>query len=157
MLPEENVWDYPRPPRLERVSGLVEAQAGGALLLSTTTAWRVLETSHPPTYYIPASDVATERLSPNRRRSLCEWKGQARYWDLATADGGSIPAMGWTYPDPTPAFADIQDCFAFYPGLLDQATVAGMPVSAQPGDFYGGWVTPNLRGPIKGAPGTLHW
>jgi uncharacterized protein (DUF427 family) len=156
MLPEENVWDYPRPPRLERVGATIVAVFGGLEIVRTTQAWRVLETSHPPTYYIPTSDIAPGILRPAPGRSLCEWKGAARYWSLA-AGGRCAAQAGWSYPNPTPAFLPIRDHVALYRFALDTASIGGIEVMAQPGDFYGGWITPNLRGPFKGGPGSSGW
>ncbi|MEM9350733.1 MAG: DUF427 domain-containing protein [Pseudomonadota bacterium] len=155
MLETENVQDYPRPPLLEPVPHRIVARAGGAVIVDTVDAWRVCETHHPPTYYFPPEAFRCELL-PARGGSLCEWKGQASYWSLKVGDI-TLPRVAWSYPRPTRAFADIKDFVAIYPTALDSASVAGLAVSAQPGDFYGGWVTENLTGVVKGAPGTLHW
>ncbi len=153
---QESVWDYPRPPRLERTTHTVEVTLGGVVIARTTAPLRVLETSHPPTYYLPVADFVAGALRPAEGGSLCEWKGMAAYVDLV---GGSTvaPRAGWYYPSPTPAFAAIVDHVALYPGMTDRCTVDGEVVVAQPGGFYGGWVTSKVVGPFKGDPGTMFW
>ena len=154
-LPQENVQSYPRPPALERVEQRIEITLGRALIVSTTQAFRVLETHHAPTYYIPRDAVAAT-LTPAGRGSHCEWKGAARYFDVSAA-GSNARRAAWTYESPTRRFAPIAGYIAFYASLIDRCTVDGMRAVPQPGDFYGGWVTPNLTGIVKGNPGTLHW
>jgi uncharacterized protein (DUF427 family) len=125
----------------------------GELLAETRRSLRVLETSHPPVYYIPAADVRTGRLRPSARRSTwCEFKGAAAYYDA-----GDHRAVAWSYPSPRPGYEAIAGCVAFYPGRVDAATVDGELVEAQPGDFYGGWITSAVTGPFKGGPGTVGW
>ncbi len=157
-LPEENVQEYPRPPRLERVAARLEVVFGGQIVADSVAGWRVLETHHAPTYYIPAADWALGVLRPaeNARASFCEWKGRASYFDVV-AGGRTAPGAAWRYPAPTRSFADIADCFAVYAARMDACRVGGVEVIPQPGDFYGGWVTPNLTGRIKGPPGTEFW
>lgn len=153
----ESVWDYPRPPRLERSERLIEVQLGGETIASSSNAFRVLETSHPPVYYLPRADVrpgVLERVPG--AGSLCEWKGPATYLDVTGGDV-RVPRAAWTYEHPTGAFAAIADAVAFYPALMERCTVDGEVVEPQPGGFYGGWVTSDLIGPFKGAPGTLGW
>ena len=154
-LPDENVQSYPRPPALEPVPQRVEVVFGGTLIVDTVHALRVLETHHAPTYYLPKAEIEAE-LRPAAGRSFCEWKGQARYFDLVLGDAVA-PRAVWGYDSPTPRFAALKDHVAIYASQLDAARVGGVAVIPQPGDFYGGWVTPNLTGQIKGAPGTLHW
>ncbi len=154
--PVENVWDYPRPPALVRSDERVVVEVGGSVLARTDRAWRVLETSHPPTYYLPWEDVDADLLVPSDRRSWCEWKGRARYFDVV-AGGLRLPDAAWTYPDPTPAFAPITGHLALYPGRMDRCLVDGEQVQAQEGDFYGGWITSRITGPFKGPPGTMGW
>ncbi|WGH80154.1 DUF427 domain-containing protein [Jannaschia ovalis] len=154
-LPEEDVQTYPRPPRLEPVPQRIEIWLGGERIVSTTDALRVLETHHAPTYYIPRAAI-TARITPAPGSSMCEWKGAARYWTL-TAGGQTAPRCAWDYPSPTRRFADLKDHLAIYAHAMDECRVGGVAVTPQPGDFYGGWVTPNLRGTVKGAPGTRHW
>ncbi len=152
---QENVWTYPRPPRVEPVIERLRIVLGGRVVAETTSAFRVLETSHPPVYYLPA-DCFTCTLLASERRSFCEWKGLASYWSLREADR-CARECAWSYPDPSPAFHAIRDHLAVYPGMMDACFVADEQVTPQPGGFYGGWVTSNLVGPFKGAPGTMGW
>ena len=154
--PIENVWDYPRPPSLEPTPHHIVVEFAGEIVAETRRPWRVLETSHPPTYYIPPEDFRSELLTRTDRRSLCEWKGAASYWTLSVG-GRTAQDSVWAYPRPTPAFKPIEDYFALYPGRMDRCAVDGETVVAQPGDFYGGWITSNLRGPFKGGPGSMGW
>ena len=153
---QESVWDYPRPPALVRSEEHVEIVLGGEVVAATDASWRVLETSHPPTYYLPRSAFVPGSLRTARGGSFCEWKGQASYLDVI---GGDVVAAraGWYYPVPTAPFAALVDHVAVYPGLVDRCTVDGEVVRAQPGGFYGGWVTSRVVGPFKGEPGTLGW
>lgn len=154
-LPEENVQTYPRPPALEPVPQELRVVFGGADVARSGSALRVLETHHAPTYYFPPEDVMAE-LRPASGRSYCEWKGYATYWTVAA---GNITAerAAWSYARPTPRFAALADYVAFYPGLMDACWVGEARVTPQPGDFYGGWVTPNLTGIVKGDAATRHW
>jgi uncharacterized protein (DUF427 family) len=153
----ESVWDYPRPPRLERCTRRVRIDLGGLLIADSKQALRVLETSHPPVIYVPPGDIAAGTLRPSAQpRSFCEWKGIADYFDVVA--GGSVArAAAWTYREPVPAFADLRDHVAFYPGRMDACRLDDELVRAQPGDFYGGWITDDIQGPFKGAAGTLRW
>ncbi|WP_372729918.1 DUF427 domain-containing protein [Nocardioides sp.] len=153
---QESVWDYPRPPRVEPSTELVEVEVGGVVVASTRTSWRVLETSHPPTYYLPRTAFLDGALTPTRGDSWCEWKGRASYYDLHGGDAVARHAA-WTYQRPMPGFEAIADAIAVMPGLVDRCTVDGETVLAQPGDFYGGWITARVVGPFKGEPGTLGW
>lgn len=154
--PRESVWDYPRPPRLENVARRIRIEFGGETIADSTRAWRVLETSHPPTYYVPPSDVRLEFLEPAEGCSWCEWKGQARYWTVKV--GGRVAVrVAWSYPEPTPAFAPLRNHLAFYAGPMDGCFVGDERAQPQPGGFYGGWVTADLIGPFKGEPGTGRW
>ena len=151
------MWDYPRPPRLERTSRRIRVALGGVTVADSSRAWRVLETSHPPVYYVPLADIAGETLQPSGgRTSFCEWKGEASYYDVV-AGGLRAERAAWTYGEPTPAFEAIRDAVAFYPAAMGECTVAGERVLPQPGGFYGGWITSDLRGPFKGAPGSGGW
>ncbi len=152
----ENVWDYPRPPRLESVPLRLTVRFAGQLIADTTRGWRVLETSHPPTYYFPAEDIDRSVLVPVPRRTVCEFKGEARYFDLVLGDRRS-PAAAWSYDRPAPRYADLAGAVAFYASRVDECRVGDWVVSPQAGDFYGGWITPNLDGPFKGGPGTRGW
>lgn len=153
---QESVWDYPRPPRLERSERRVRVVHAGRTVADTTDAWRILETSQPPAFYLPPKDVDVDLLQLAAGRSFCEWKGAATYWDVVVGD---VVAAGgaWSYRDPTPSFAPIVDHLAFYPQVLDGCFVDDEQVLANDGDFYGGWVTSHVVGPFKGAPGTLGW
>jgi uncharacterized protein (DUF427 family) len=151
----ERVWDYPRPPRLERVPERLRIVLGGRVIADTNDGWRVLETSHPPTYYLPPACFICEVL-PAPGRSVCEWKGAAALWTLRSA-GTTAVAAAWSYPAPTAAFAAIRDHLAVYAGRVDACFVDEEPVTAQPGGFYGGWITSNLTGPFKGLPGSAGW
>jgi uncharacterized protein (DUF427 family) len=153
---QESVWDYPRPPRLERTTCEIEVVLGGVVVARTRAALRVLETSHPPTYYLPVSAFVEGALRPASGGSFCEWKGQASYLDVVAGDTVAAHA-GWHYPSPTPAYAEIKDHVGLYPGAVDRCTVDGEVVTAQPGGFYGGWVTSAVVGPFKGDPGTMFW
>lgn len=148
----ESVWDYPRPPRVEASAERVTVRLGVGLLADSTAALRVLETSHPPVYYLPVADIDMGRLRATRQSSWCEFKGTAIYWD---ADGA--PMIGWSYPEPTRGFEALHDHIAFYPGRVTEATVAGEVVRAQDGGFYGGWITARVTGPFKGGSGTSGW
>ncbi len=153
---EESVWDYPRPAVCQPTPKRVRVIFGGVVIADTTGAWRVLETSHPPTYYLPPHDIRMEFLTETDRRSLCEWKGLAQYFHIKVGDRFSRNAA-WCYPEPTPAFEPIKDYVAFYPSRMDECWVGTDKVRSQAGDFYGGWVTPDLVGPFKGEPGTEFW
>ena len=153
---QESVWDYPRPAICEPTPRHIRIVHKGVVLADTRSAWRTLETSHPPTYYIPQADIAMAHLTPNPRRSLCEWKGQAVYWDVIIG-AGRIADAAWSYPAPTPGFAGIRDALAFYAAPFDEVTVDGAPVTPQPGGFYGGWITAREAGPFKGVPGSRFW
>ena len=152
----ESVWDYPRPPRLEPAHRHIVIRHSGRIIADTRSALRVLETSHPPVYYLPPGDVDQSLLEPAPGSSYCEWKGVARYWDLVVGQE-RLAKLAWSYPDPVPAFRPLTDHFAFYAGPLDECLVDGEQVEPQPGGFYGGWVTSDLIGPFKGGPGTGGW
>ena len=153
---QESVWDYPRPPRVEKSTERIQITLGGVVIADTTDACRVLETSHPPVYYLPRADFADEVLSPASGSSFCEFKGSAKY---VTLRGGGHVAQGagWFYPTPTAGFDELRDRVAVYPSAMDSCTVDGEAVTPQEGDFYGGWITSRVVGPFKGAPGTLGW
>ncbi|MBF4161065.1 DUF427 domain-containing protein [Nocardioides acrostichi] len=156
---QESVWDYPRPPRLERTDERIEIVLGGTSIATTSDGWRVLETSHPPTYYLPSSAFAPGVLRPTFGSSHCEWKGAASYFDLAAAEDGPVLAerAAWTYPDPTPAFADLAGAVSVMPAAVEAAYVDGERVRPQEGGFYGGWITDRVVGPFKGVPGSWGW
>lgn len=150
---QESVWDYPRPPVVVADDRLVEVGDPDDPLARSRRARRVLETASPPTFYLPIDDVRRERLVRAAGRSFCEWKGEARYW--ASADRPDVP-IAWDYPEPFPEFEVLAEHLAFYPGRIG-CTVAGEVVRAQPGGFYGGWITDEIVGPFKGEPGTQGW
>ena len=153
---QESVWDYPRPPALEPVAERIRVVLAGITVADTRRAWRVLETSHPPNYYLPPDDTDPSALQASERQSYCEFKGLARYWTVAAGERVEVDAA-WSYPDPTPAFAALADHVAFYPGRMDECWVGDERASAQPGGFYGGWVTSSVVGPFKGGPGSMFW
>ena len=153
---QESVWDYPRPPRLETFEGEITVELGGEVIAATRQAWRVLETSHPPTYYLPRSAFRDGVLRPVPGSSWCEWKGRARYFDLVTADRVARRAA-WNYPDPSPGFEAISDALAVMAADVDRCTVNGETVVPQEGGFYGGWITSAVVGPFKGGPGSAGW
>lgn len=154
--PPESVADYPRPPAVERGDRHIRALISGHVIADTRRAIRVLETYHPPVYYLPPEDVSTELLVPSERRTFCEYKGEARYYSLVV-DGVKRPNVAWYYPHPAPGYEALANHVAFYAWALDEATVDGEQVTPQPGHFYGGWITSEIEGPIKGAPGTTGW
>ena len=149
------MWDYPRPPRLEPSTRRVWVGLGGTTVADSVRALRVLETSHPPTYYVHPDDVVDGLLTPAEGGSFCEWKGRATYW---TVDTGSarVERGAWSYPDPTGRFAALAHHVAFYPALF-ACMLDDERVEPQPGGFYGGWVSTDVVGPFKGEPGTMGW
>jgi uncharacterized protein (DUF427 family) len=153
---QESVWDYPRPPRLEPARRHIQIFFNGELIADTERAWRVLETSHPPAYYIPPEDIRDGVLQRGEGHSFCEWKGEARYHTVQAGDRRAANAA-WSYPSPTPQFAPIKDHVAFYVGPMDRCLVDGEEARPQPGSFYGGWITDDVVGPFKGEPGTRGW
>ena len=148
----ESVWDYPRPPALVPEPRRLRVVLNGETIAETTRGYAVKETSHPPTFYFPQSDVAPGMLEQSGRRSICEFKGVATYWSV-----NGEPDAAWSYPDPTPAFAVIREHVAFYPSKMDSCWVGDEQVMAQVGDFYSGWITSDVSGPFKGAPWTSGW
>jgi uncharacterized protein (DUF427 family) len=152
---QESVWDYPRPPRVEKSTRHILVRWNEITLADSCNTFRVLETSHPPTYYIPYQDVAMDHLRPSDKRSFCEWKGRASYYDFV-AGTTHIPSAGWTYEDPSPAFAPLRGHLAFYPDRLE-CFLDGERVRAQAGGFYGGWITRDIVGPFKGEAETRKW
>ena len=161
---QESVWAYPRPPRLERTPKRLQLWLGGELIADTDwsgeQAFRVLETSHPPGYYLPPDAFKAGVLSRASGSSWCEFKGAATYWTLTggvDARKTAAHSAGWSYERPTPAFREMAGYVAVYAGKMDECRVAGEVVTPQPGEFYGGWITADVKGPFKGAPGTLGW
>jgi uncharacterized protein (DUF427 family) len=153
----ESVWDYPRPPVVVPSDRHVRIEHGGQVVAETHRALRVLETAGAPTWYLPRQDVRMDLLRPApHRRTVCEWKGEASYFDLVAGDRIS-PLAAWTYERPRPEYEEIAGHVAFYAGRVGLALVDGERARPQPGGFYGGWVTEDVRGPFKGEPGTEGW
>ncbi|MBF6594355.1 MAG: DUF427 domain-containing protein [Thermaceae bacterium] len=152
---QESVWDYPRPPRLEATPKRVQVRLGNLLIADTTQAYRVLETSHPPVYYVPQADIRMDLLEPASGHSFCEWKGSASYWTLR-ASGQVLPNIAWSYPQPSVGFQALAGYLAFYLDPLE-GFVDGEKAHPQAGGFYGGWITRDLVGPYKGGGGTKGW
>jgi uncharacterized protein (DUF427 family) len=152
----ESVWDYPRPPRVERSTARITVVHAGVTVADSGRCHRVLETSHPPVYYVPREDVLDGALAAAPGHSFCEFKGNADYWDLIVGDV-RVPAAAWSYANPNQPYAVLRDALAFYPGRVDECRVDDELVTPQEGDFYGGWITSDITGPFKGAPGTRGW
>ncbi len=153
---QESVWDYPRPPRLEPCAAKIQIVHDGITIAETDASFRVLETSHPPVYYLPPESIRMDLLQAADHGSFCEWKGHAHYYSLVLPDR-MIPNVAWSYKTPTPRFESIAGYLAFYPSKLDACFVDGERVQSQVGDFYGGWITKNIVGPFKGGAGTWGW
>lgn len=156
----ESVWDYPRPPRLERVEWRIRVEHHGAVIVDAPWAIRILETSQAPAYYVDAQFVSSQHVRPSDHRTFCEWKGIATYCDVVVGSGPDqvvVPRAGWSYPEPTGAFAQLAGMWAFYAQAVDGCFVDEERVEPNEGSFYGGWVTANVTGPFKGAPGTMLW
>ena len=153
---QESAWDYPRPPRVERVPQRVRVVVDGEELASTSGAFRVVETAGAPVYYIPAEDVRLDRLVPSDHRTVCEWKGDATYWTYRN-DVREVANIGWSYDRPRPGYEAIAGHVAFYPALVDEAWLGDERATPQAGGYYGGWITSRVVGPFKGEPGTMGW
>ena len=152
----EDVWNYPRPPALQPVPALIRILFAGQRIASTKAAFRVLETSHPPVYYLPRDAFTDCELLAAPGGSYCEWKGQAQYWTIQVGDKRA-ETVAWSYPDPTSRFRSIKDHLAVYAGPMDACFVGDEQATPQPGGFYGGWITSDLKGPFKGVPGSYGW
>ena len=152
---QQSVWDFPRPPRLASDPREVVVRWGGVEVARTRRAIRVLETAHPPSFYLPWADVQRALFVPAAGGSFCEWKGAARYWDVVDGDQ-RLDAAAWSYAQPLAGTEALADCVSMYPAAFE-ITVGGAAVRAQPGGFYGGWITPELVGPFKGDPGSESW
>lgn len=155
-MTQESVWDYPRPPRVEPVTSHIVVAHNGVTIVSTKNAVRVLETSHPPTYYLPVADFLDEVLVPVEGNTFCEFKGVASYFDL-NVNGHLISRAAWGYDNPAKGFESLAGKVALYASRVDRCQVGHEVVLPQAGDFYGGWITANIVGPFKGAPGTGGW
>jgi uncharacterized protein (DUF427 family) len=154
--PFESVWDFPRPPRVEVVGWRIRVVHAGVLVVDAPGAVRVLETSQAPAYYVAFEHIADECLQPSEHRTFCEWKGIAGYADIVIGDRGARRAA-WSYAAPTAGFEPLVGHWAFYAQALDECWVDDERVLPNDGNFYGGWVTANVIGPIKGGAGTLSW
>lgn len=152
-MKQESVWNYPRPPRVELISHHVQVIFNGTILAESRATYRVLETSHPPVYYIPPADIQLQYLTESTKHSWCEFKGQASYYDIRIG-AASASNAAWFYPQPSSGFRAIAQYVAFYPTLMDACFVDGERVQPQPGGFYGGWITRNIIGPFKGGLGS---
>jgi uncharacterized protein (DUF427 family) len=153
---QRSVWDFPRPPALERSSEHVVVRFAGRVIADTRAPFLVCETSHPPVYYVPREDVDEDVLDGVDHRTLCEFKGVASYADLTVGEDRS-PLACWWYDAPVRGFEELARAVAFYPQRVDACEVDGEVVRAVEGDFYGGWITSKVTGPFKGGPGTRFW
>ena len=153
---QESVWSFPRPAIAQPSDARVVIEHAGIVVADTRASIRTIETSHPPSYYIPRADITAGVLRRTTGSSFCEWKGAAQYWDVVIGDI-VLPRVGWRYPSPTPGFAALRDHVAFYAAPFDRCSVDGETVVPQPGVFYGGWITRAFTGPFKGAPGSQGW
>lgn len=153
---QESVWDYPRPPRIEKTSKRIRVIFNGEVVADTTNAYRILETSHPPTYYIPQEDINMTLLTQTNRRTVCEFKGAATYWTIQAGDR-KAENSAWSYAVPNPGYVDAKDHICFYASRMDACYVDDEQVQSQEGDFYGGWITSDIVGPFKGGAGTWGW
>lgn len=152
----ESVWDYPRPPAVEATNKLIEVVFDGRRIASTREAVRVLETSHPPVYYLAKGAFTAGSLRPAKGTSICEFKGVASYFDVIGPNRVAT-AAAWGYENPSPGYSELIDRVAVYPSAMDACLVDGEQAEAQEGDFYGGWITGDIVGPFKGGPGTWGW
>ena len=153
---QESVWDFPRPPVAVTCDKRIVIVHRGVTIADTTNSVRTLETSHPPTYYLPPADILMSALQPVDGSSFCEWKGHARYFDVFV-EGQLLTKAAWSYPAPTAKFDALRDHIAFYAHSFDTCLVEGEQVTPQPGGFYGGWITSDVSGPFKGVPGSRFW
>jgi uncharacterized protein (DUF427 family) len=153
---QESVWDYPRPPRMEKTNAHLIIIFNSETIADTKNAYRILETSHPPVYYIPPEDIRMDYLKKVSGKSFCEWKGAASYYSLAV-DNRVAEKVAWYYPNPANEYRELKNHVAFYPAPMDRCAVNDEIVKPQPGGFYGGWITENIVGPFKGDPGTMLW
>jgi uncharacterized protein (DUF427 family) len=153
---QESVWDYPRPPRLESTDKHIQVVYNGVMIADTFLSLRVLETSHPPVYYIPPQNILLQRLFPTNHQTTCEWKGIAQYYSVEV-NGKKAENAAWYYPTPKHPYEGLKNYVAFYVSKMDLCLVDGEEVIAQPGDFYGGWITKDIVGPFKGETGSWNW
>jgi uncharacterized protein (DUF427 family) len=153
---QESVWDYPRPPKVEATQKRIRIVFNHVTIADTTRALRVLETSHPPSYYIPQEDINMEVFTAIPRKTFCEFKGTASYWTI-DVNGKEAVSAAWSYASPSKGYEAIKDHLAFYPSKMDACYVDEEKVAPQAGDFYGGWITSDIVGPFKGERGTHGW
>ena len=153
---QESVWAYPRPAIAERCARRVQIIHKGITIADSKSSIRTLETSHPPSYYIPRADIAVDLLNASSTSSFCEWKGNASYWTV-TVGGETFGSVGWSYANPSHDFEMLRDHIAFYAGPFDGCFIDGERVVPQEGGFYGGWITSHVAGPFKGVPGSRFW
>ena len=153
---QESVWDYPRPPSLEECTKHLRIVFNGVSILDTNRSFRILETSHPPTYYIPIGAFKKGVLIPTLGSSFCEWKGAAHYYDIRVGDKIALKSA-WGYLSQNKAYPQLKNTISVYAHHMDSCFVNDERVQAQEGDFYGGWITSDIVGPFKGAPGTWGW
>lgn len=153
---QESVWDYPRPPRVESSEEHIRVEFGGILIAESQRSKRVLETAGPPVYYIPQDDIQMDYLARAQNTTLCEWKGFSQYWNVRVGQTVALNAA-WSYPQPWESYEAIQNHIAFNASKMNACYVDGMEVVPQPGEYYGGWITPNIVGPFKGVPGSERW
>jgi uncharacterized protein (DUF427 family) len=153
---QESVWDYPRPPKIAAVTERIRVLLNGLVIADSSRAHRVLETASPPVYYLPPEDVRMDLLESSDYSTICEWKGVCQYWSVR-AGNRLVENAAWSYPEPLAGYEAIQGHIAFYAGKMDACYVGQYLVTPQAGDYYGGWVTPNIVGPFKGEPGTEGW
>ncbi|MGB3788258.1 MAG: DUF427 domain-containing protein [Phormidesmis sp.] len=153
---QESVWDYPRPPKVEDVTKHIRIVFNNKIIADTHRSKRVLETSHPPNYYILLDDIKTEYLIPSAHSTYCEWKGRANYYTLQVGDR-QVKDVAWYYPEISPAHKELKGYVSFYPEPMDACYVDSEKVQPQPGNFYAGWITKDIVGPFKGGPGSWEW
>jgi len=153
---QESIWDYPRPPKVELFSKNIRVESGGEVIAETTKSYKVMETSSPPCYYISQEYIKMNYLITSTHKTLCEWKGSAKYWSIKVGDR-YFENAGWSYSAPWEGFEEIKDHIAFFAGRVDACFIDDEKVVPQAGDFYGGWTTSNIVGPFKGEKGTEHW
>lgn len=153
---QESVWSFPRPAVAQPCPSRITIEHRGMMIVDTRASIRMLETSHPPSYYVPTDDITPGVLRRAAGTSFCEWKGSATYWDVMVGDE-VLPRVGWSYANPSRDFVMLRDHVAFYAAPFDCCRVDGEKVQPQPGDFYGGWITSALAGPFKGIPGSRGW
>lgn len=153
---QRSVWDHPSPPIIEPVEARIRVRVGGLWLADTSDALQVLETGHPPAYFIPTRDVMAGMLDPGAGSERCPWKGRMAFWD-AFVDGSHFERVAWSHPDPPSDYEALADHLAFFLDVADEGWVDEVQAKPQPGGFFGGWITPDLAGPYKGEPGSAGW